>query len=373
MERIYRFFFDFYGMEGIMEMLIRKDDSLMNTRRYKCPSCGAGLEFDSTLQEMKCPYCQSVFPVEDFMDDTPSEGTQQAPGTDQFGMYHCETCGAEIIAEESTAATNCPYCSNPVILTGKVSGDLMPDYIIPFKLDKEAAKAALRKHLKGRKLLPKVFTSEHHLDEVKGVYVPFWLFDTTAEASASYAMTRTRTWSDGSYQYTETSSYEALRSGRINFENVPADGARKMADDLMESLETFDFQSAVPFDPVYLSGYFADKYDVSAEESYDRIAKRIDTSAFDALLDTVQGYETVRKTGGDVTLHNTNIKYAMYPVWVLNTTWRGQNYRFAMNGQTGKFVGDLPIDNLAYWKWRLLYGLGFAGVLYGAMWVLGIL
>ena len=230
-----------------MEMLIRKDDSLMNTRRYKCPSCGAGLEFDSTLQEMKCPYCQSVFPVEDFMDDTPSEGTQQAPGTDQFGMYHCETCGAEIIAEESTAATNCPYCSNPVILTGKVSGDLMPDYIIPFKLDKEAAKAALRKHLKGRKLLPKVFTSEHHLDEVKGVYVPFWLFDTTAEASASYAMTRTRTWSDGSYQYTETSSYEALRSGRINFENVPADGARKMADDLMESLETFDFQSAVPF------------------------------------------------------------------------------------------------------------------------------
>ena len=136
---------------------------------------------------------------------------------------------------------------------------------------------------------------------------------------------------------------------------------------------TSSFQSAVPFDPVYLSGYFADKYDVSAEESYDRIAKRIDTSAFDALLDTVQGYETVRKTGGDVTLHNTNIKYAMYPVWVLNTTWRGQNYRFAMNGQTGKFVGDLPIDNLAYWKWRLLYGLGFAGVLYGAMWALGIL
>ncbi|MBQ8074837.1 MAG: hypothetical protein IJ237_02525 [Oscillospiraceae bacterium] len=344
----------------------------MNARRYKCPSCGAGLEFDSTLQEMKCPYCQSVFPVEDFL-EVPADTGNQATDTDRFGMYRCETCGAEIIAEESTAATNCPYCSNPVILTGQVSGEWMPDYIIPFQLDKEAAKAALRKHLKGKKLLPKVFTTEHHLDEVKGVYVPFWLFDTTAEAGASYAMTKTRLWSDSHYEYTETSDFEAVRSGTIRFENIPADGARKMADDLMESLETFDFQSAVPFDPVYMAGYFADKYDVSAEENLDRITERIKTSAFDALLNTVQGYETVRQTNGTVRLRDTQIKYAMYPVWILNTTWRGQNYRFAMNGQTGKLVGDLPIDNFAYWKWRLLYGLGFAGVLYAAMWALGIL
>ena len=345
----------------------------MNTRRYQCPNCGAGLEFDSTLQEMKCPYCQSVFPVEDFLSNASTEGSHQAQETDRFGMYRCETCGAEIIAEESTAATNCPYCSNPVILTGKVSGDLMPDYIIPFKLDKEAAKAALRQHLKGRKLLPKVFSSEHHLDEVKGVYVPFWLFDTTAEARATYAMTKTRMWSDNTYQYTETRNYEGVRSGWVSFENIPADGARKMADDLMESLETFDFQSAVPFDPVYLSGYFADKYDVSAEENRSRIEERIQKSTFDALLDTVQGYETVQQTDGKIRLRDTNIKYAMYPVWILNTTWRGQNYRFAMNGQTGKFVGDLPVDNLIYWKWRLLYGLGIAGVLYGAMWALGVL
>lgn len=344
----------------------------MNARRYKCPSCGAGLEFDSALQKMKCPYCQSVFPVEDFL-ETSAAGSTQNADTDRFGMYRCETCGAEIIAEESTAATNCPYCSNPIILTGQVSGEWMPDYIIPFQLDKEAAKAALRKHLKGKKLLPKVFTTEHHLDEVKGVYVPFWLFDTTAEAGASYAMTKSRIWSDSQYQYTETSDYEAVRSGAIRFENIPADGARKMADDLMESLETFDFQSAVPFDPVYLAGYFADKYDVSAEENLSRITERIKTTAFDALLNTVQGYETVRQINGSVNLRDTKIKYAMYPVWILNTTWRGQNYRFAMNGQTGKFVGDLPIDNSIYWRWRLLYGLGFAGVLYAAMWALGIL
>ena len=146
-----------------------------------------------------------------------------------------------------------------------------------------------------------------------------------------------------------------------------------MADDLMESLETFDFQSAVPFDTVYLTGYIADKYDVSAEENRNRIEERIQKSTFDALLDTVQGYETVQQTDGKLRLRDTNIKYAMYPVWILNTTWRGQNYRFAMNGQTGKFVGDLPVDNLIYWKWRLLYGLGIAGVLYGAMWALGVL
>ncbi len=344
---------------------------MANTIKYKCPSCGAGLEFSSSLQKMKCPYCDSVFPVSGFQPfEMPS---QQAEPVSDFNVYHCSSCGAEIIADESTAATNCPYCSNPVIMTGKVTGDLMPDYIIPFKLDREAAKNALREHLRGKKLLPKVFSRENHIDEIKGVYVPFWLFDTTAEATATYRMTNTRCWSDSDFEYTETSNYEAVRTGHVSFENVPADGSQKMADDLMESLETFDFSSAVPFDPAYLSGYFADKYDVSAQQCQERAAERIRRSAIDALYDTVNGYGSVTETSSQATLEGTKIKYAMYPVWILNTTWRGQNYMFAMNGQTGKFVGDLPVDRSIYWKWRLLYTLGFSGIIYAVMWALGLL
>ena len=347
---------------------------MASTVRYACPSCGAGLEFDSKLQKMKCPYCDSVFSVTDFMADSPQPAEKpNSEAVSGFGVYHCSTCGAEVITDDVTAATNCPYCSNPIILTGKVDGNMMPDYIIPFKINREEAKAALKKHLRDKKLLPKVFTTEHHLDEIKGIYVPFWLFDTTADSHASYTMTKTRMWSDSNYSYTETSRYRAERSGTIRFENIPADGSRKMADDLMESLETFDFGSAVSFDPVYFSGYFADRYDISAEECESRIENRVRKSAMDALEDTVTGYGSVMQESGNVRLVNTVRKYAMYPVWILNTTWRGKTYMFAMNGESGKFVGDLPIDKMIYWKWRLLYGLGFAGILYGAMYFLGIL
>ena len=355
-----------------MSTINTKEGTLMaSTVRYACPSCGAGLEFDSKLQKMKCPYCDSVFSVTDFMADSPQPAEKpNSEAVSGFGVYHCSTCGAEVITDDVTAATNCPYCSNPIILTGKVDGNMMPDYIIPFKINREEAKAALKKHLRDKKLLPKVFTTEHHLDEIKGIYVPFWLFDTTADSHASYTMTKTRMWSDSNYNYTETSRYRAERSGTIRFENIPADGSRKMADDLMESLETFDFGSAVSFDPVYFS---ADRYDISAEECESRIENRVRKSAMDALEDTVTGYGSVMQESGNVRLVNTVRKYAMYPVWILNTTWRGKTYMFAMNGESGKFVGDLPIDKMIYWKWRLLYGLGFAGILYGAMYFLGIL
>ena len=342
-------------------------------KKYPCPNCGAWLEFDSTLQKMKCPYCDSVFAVSDVAAEAASSPAAAAEETSPFGVYHCSGCGAEIIADDATAATNCPYCSSPVILQSKVSGELMPDYIIPFKLSREEAIAAFRRHLSGKKLLPKVFKSEHHLNEIKGVYVPFWLFDTTAGGQAVYKATKSRVWSDAHYHYTETSNYRVERAGTIRFENIPADGSRKMDDGLMESLETFDFNKAVPFESAYLSGYFADRYDVSAEESRERIEKRVRQSALDALEDTVTGYGSVTQESGNVQLLNTVKKYAMYPVWILNTTWRGKTYMFAMNGESGKFVGDLPVDKMIYWKWRLLYALGFAGVLYGAMYFLGVL
>lgn len=238
---------------------------------------------------------------------------------------------------------------------GQLSGALKPDYVIPFKLDKKAAKAALQKHYGGKKLLPKVFKDQNHIDEVKGVYVPFWIFDVDADANIRYKATRVRTWSDSDYDYTETSYFSIARGGSIGFEHVPVDGSSKMADDLMESIEPFDFSKAVDFQTAYLAGYLADKYDVDAEQGINRANERIKKSTEDAFASTVQGYTSAMPEASSVRLHNGRAKYALYPVWLLNTTWNGQKYTFAMNGQTGKLVGDLPLDKGAYKKW--LFGL----------------
>lgn len=268
------------------------------------------------------------------------------------------------------AASSCPYCGNPIVLMGQFAGALRPDYVIPFKLDKKAAKAGLMKHLNGKRLLPKIFKDQNHIDEIKGVYVPFWLFDASADATISYQATKQRTWSDSSYDYTETQYFMLNRCGSIGFERVPVDGSTKMEDELMESIEPFDFHEAVPFQTAYLAGYMADKYDVSAEESIERANTRIKKSTEDHFRSTVKGYDDVSVGQSSVQLHGGSIKYVLYPVWLLNTTWNGKQYRFAMNGQNGKFVGDLPVDQGAARRWMILTTAAVAAGAYGISWLL---
>ena len=345
-------------------------------QEYKCPCCGGAIAFDSSLQKMKCPYCDTEFEMDvlkQYDDELKNEQSDELvwetePGsewqdgeTDGMKIYVCQSCGGEIVGDETTAATTCPYCDNPVVMKGQFAGEHKPDYVIPFKYDKKAAKEAMKKHLLNKRLLPKTFKDENHIDEIKGLYVPFWLFDADADANLRYRATRVRNWSDSDYVYTETSHYAVTRAGDIGFERVPVDGSSKMADDLMESIEPFHFDEAVDFQTAYLAGYLADKYDVSAEESIDRADERVKSSTENEFAATVTGYNSVVPEYSSIRLSNGKAKYALYPVWLLNTTWNNEKYTFAMNGQTGKFVGNLPMDKGAYMRW-LLSMTGITGV-----------
>jgi len=343
-------------------------------QEYKCPCCDGGIEFDSKSQKMKCPYCDNEFDVEtlaSYQNELDNQGAsdmswdmsagQQWFEDETTGLrtYVCESCGGEIVGDANMAATACPFCDNPVVLKGQFAGDLKPDLVIPFKLDKNAAKEALKKHYNGKRLLPKVFKDQNRIDEIKGIYVPFWLFEADADANIRYKATRVRRWSDSDYDYTETSYYSVTRAGNLGFNWVPVDGSTKMEDDLMESIEPFDISGAVDFQTAYLSGYLADKYDVTAEESVDRANERVRHTTEAAFASTVKGFDTVTPVNTNIQLHNGKAKYALYPVWLLNTSWKGKKYTFAMNGQTGKLVGDLPLDKGAYWKWLV----GLTGIL----------
>lgn len=358
-------------------------------QEYKCPCCGGAIAFDSKIQKMKCPYCDTEFEMDalkgydaelqneqtDDMEWDTSAGSEWQEGeTDGLRTYVCKSCGGEIVGDANMAATSCPFCDNPIVMMGQFAGALKPDLVIPFKLDKKAAKERLKKHLTGKRLLPKIFKDQNHIDEIKGIYVPFWLFDTNVDAAVRYRATKVRMWSDSDYDYTETSHFMVHRGGSIGFENVPVDGSTKMADDLMESIEPFNISGAVDFQTAYLAGYLADKYDVTAEQSIERANKRVKHSTEEAFAETVKGgYATVTTDNSSVQFHGGKAKYALYPVWLLNTTWNGNKYTFAMNGQTGKFVGDLPVDKGAAARWTVMLAAIFSVVTYGAAWLLHLI
>lgn len=341
---------------------------MQKIQEYKCPCCGGAISFDSTIQKLKCPYCDSEFEIEalkdynaelqgetdDKMEWDVEPGKEWQDGeAEGLRTYICNSCGGEIIGDENTGATTCPYCGNAVVMMGQFAGSLKPDLVIPFQLDKKAAKEGLKRHFSGKRLLPKIFKDENHLEEIKGVYVPFWLFDTEVDASVRYRGTKVRMWSDHDYDYTETRHYSIYRGGHIGFANVPVDGSSKMPDDLMESIEPYDIKDAVDFQTAYLAGYLADKYDVDAKQSIDRANARVKYSTEEAFRETVRGYSAVTAENSNIVLQEGRARYALYPVWLLNTTWQGKTYTFAMNGQTGKFVGDLPVDKSAATKWTL--------------------
>lgn len=347
--------------------------------QFKCPACGGSVEFDAGTQKMKCPYCDSEFDIEAIKEMNFEESSQhddsiswesaggqwQEGETDGMRVYTCESCAGEIIGDENLGSTTCPYCGSKVVMTGQFSGALKPDYVIPFKFDKKQAMKNFETFVNKRKYVPKRFKSDKHIEEIKGVYVPFWLFDGDADADMSFGAEKIKSWTEGKYEYTETEYYNVTRSGNVTFKNIPVDGSEKLADDLMESIEPFHFNEAVDFETAYLAGYLADKYDVDEKASENRANERIKYSVEEALSDTVKGYSRVNGRSSSITIKGGKAKYALYPVWLLSATYNGEAYTFAMNGQTGKFAGDLPVDNKGLCKYFGVSTLIWTALIYG--------
>ena len=322
---------------------------------YKCPCCDAPLKFSDAAQKMRCEFCDNELTIEAVKEynDPPApddEGQWETPDTqwdsaeqESLQMFTCSACGGEIISDENTAATFCPYCENPTILPGRLSGGLKPDAVIPFKTSKEDAKAAFLKLCKGKPLVPRMFTEKHRIEKITGIYVPFWLYDCGCSMNAKFRGTKIRTWSDSRYYYTATSYYLITRRAEASFSRIPMDGSRKLDDAIMESIEPFDYSQMVDFDTAYLSGFFADKYDVEVETGHARIKERAQETIYDTIRASCVGYGSVVPLSQDIHIDHGKATYVLLPVWMLHTQYEGKTYVFAMNGQTGKMTGTLSI------------------------------
>ncbi|MDO5734412.1 MAG: hypothetical protein Q4P08_04705 [Eubacteriales bacterium] len=349
-------------------------------REYECPQCGGRVEFDPESQLLHCPYCDSSFDPESFAETLETaaeekEARQKAGGgrlefsereidewsaEESEGLFNftCESCGGQILADESLAATNCPYCDNPVVIMSRFSQKLKPNWIIPFKKTKAEAIEAFRQHAKSKKLVPDIFSADSHLQEVKGVYVPYWLLSCDAAANASFTAERVSEQKIKGEIHETKEIYRVLREGVVHFDHVPVEASSKHDVEMLESIEPFDFSELQDFSPAYLSGYLADKYDRSAEESRPRADERIRQTmrtAFDDTLDSK--YRNYSLEDLDLELLNGEVNYVLLPVWFLNTRWDQKLYRFAMNGQSGELIGNLPEDPRKVLRYRLIYGV----------------
>ncbi|MDO4454002.1 MAG: TFIIB-type zinc ribbon-containing protein [Eubacteriales bacterium] len=324
---------------------------------YHCPNCGGELRFDPTIQRYKCDYCGSDFEVEEKkeMERETAESYSFDAGEDKReefeGMvYTCPSCGAEIVTDETTAATVCYYCHTPVVLSGKLSGEYMPDAILPFAFDKKEAERRFLQFVKTKKYVPARFFQKKQIEMLKGVYFPFWVCECKAEGNLRGEGVRTRVWRQGDIEFTERNTYHVERAGQAEFKNIVKNALGKAKNDLTQGVHPFDLAQAKPFSMGYLAGFQAEKRDIEKRELEDEVEREVKNHTKKMLEQSMGGYSVKNIDSCFVHMIEEKWKYVLVPVWTL--TYKGKNnevYYYAMNGQDGKICGKFPISYKKLW------------------------
>ncbi len=318
----------------------------------KCPNCGSRITFDPTSNKWICKFCGSSFTLEEIQKhkNASSEEKNQAideanvDDYDDYISYNCKNCGAEIITDAQTTATFCVYCGNTAILRNKLSGKFTPSRIIPFKKTQDDATAAFLKLSKGRPLVPKNFTDQKNIEKIRGIYIPFWFHTFKVSGELDFRGETYTHWTVGDTHYTKTKVYNIEREGSVLFESVPADGSTRFDDALMNTIQPYDYKDLVPYNHAYLSGFLAERFDVESEKTRPVLEKDVIDNTRSLFKGSASKYTIKRITNDTIATEEYKKEYVLLPVYMVNVKYMGKMHTFAMNGQTGEFIGDIPVD-----------------------------
>ena len=328
---------------------------------FKCPNCGGELIFDPATQQYKCEYCVSTFTQAELDAAQHMEGNELSDEPDAAEtheqekeedidaanavMYRCPSCGAEILTEQTTAATFCYYCHNPIVLSGKLEGTYTPEEIVPFKVTREEAVKTFLDYVKKKKFIPKAFFDKKQIESMSGVYFPYWNIDGYYDGDMQAEGKKLRTWRTGDEEYTETKNYRVSRKGKVIFKNR-AEGALKKANyKLIRGVMPYRMEEKKKFNMGYLSGFLAERRDIEQKELESSIENELQDDAKILLRESAKGYNAVTVNSCNITNPVLKWKYALLPVWTITYKGRdGRIYYYSMNGQTGKLCGELPVD-----------------------------
>ncbi len=358
----------------------------MATVNYKCPNCGAPLKYNPEKDNFSCEFCFSEFDTKTIQDlyqekeEQESKAEQaekeaqqrKSDGTDteeDAVVYNCPSCGAVVVTTASTAATTCFYCQNPVVLGGRLSGEFKPDRIIPFALSKENAIQKFLDMCKKKWFLPKDFAGKKQFEKFNGVYFPYWYVDEQKQANLSAVGKKIRTWRTGDKEYTETKTFRIIRSGDIIIKNVFERALKGEDREMLQSVHPFDLTKSKDFEMSYLSGFQAEKRDLERADVQQTVEQRMHNYAEQALKETTEGYSVITTESFNEKTELESWNYTLLPVWVTTYKYQDKILMYAINGQTGKTYGKLPISKgkLAILFAAVTLGLFALGLLGGML------
>lgn len=320
---------------------------------YKCPSCGAGIEFKPALQKFHCDYCLSEYTEEEISNiyknlETEESNSSQSNPMDEdhihLASYECNSCGAKVVTDDTTTATFCYYCHNPVIISDRLIGSFKPNKLIPFSIDKEKATNTFLSWAKRKNFVPTDFYSTSQLEKITGMYLPYWWADCNVDVDYEGEGRNIRVWRSGNMEYRETKKFHIERKGKIDINNVEEIAFTKIEKRLLNGIAPYNENEAIDFSMPYLSGFFAEQYDINKEDVAPKIEEQVNRYSKSLINETLSGYNQFLDINNNTSIASTKWNYTLLPAWILTYLYNGKTYVYAVNGQTGKSFGELPLN-----------------------------
>jgi DNA-directed RNA polymerase subunit RPC12/RpoP len=327
------------------------------TVSYHCPNCGAPIYYKSEPAKFICDYCGSDFTVEE-MDayarkleqrrsrkEERTEAIQQNrqdQANETVHSYHCQNCGAQVVTTETTSSTFCFYCHSPVVIESRLQGDFRPDQIMPFDISEEQAKKDFIAWAKSKKYLPDDFLSEAHLDKMTGMYIPYWYGDAEVNVHFEGNSSASQSWQQNNYRYTRTVDKHHVRQGHLSITDLSLQAFSKIDPNLLNGIEPFDSDAFIDFSIPLLQGYFAEQYTMPRDQAMQQMDREVDGASRALLRQSIEA-ANVQVDYEDYSGEKSDLRFSLLPVWVLTYNYKGKIYVYAMNGQSGRTFGEVPI------------------------------
>lgn len=330
-------------------MIERKKEEMI----YKCPNCDAALTYNPSLHMMECDSCASFYEPEQVSyreeevreeyeikeDDAEAFLLENVYAEDeeymQLKIYRCSACGAELAVNDTEVSSFCAFCGQPTVIYDRVSKQRKPTYIIPFEYSKEQAVTIVRNRLRRTGgYVPKEIQNLDVLDKIRGIYVPYFLFH-----AEYYDCQEIQGQKDGAAD-SATFQLEA----KCEFRQLPCDASSRIDDEISQRIEPFNMNGLKRFDPSYLSGFYADSFDLTAKQLTNVVKRRCEELFDDRARRSIRKDGMVVITKSDPRCKILHSEYALLPVWFMTFRYQGEVYTMLVNGQTGKIIGGLPVE-----------------------------
>lgn len=327
------------------------DDSI------RCPACGEKAVFDMKAGALVCGFCARILEagtLQDAHDAGTGNGDTAAPKP-EAGFYECPSCHIMMSPGVLRSSESCPRCGEPLPPeTRKATNSAdntaapAPDIILPLNRDSAYFGAFVRNKAKKRYFTPDKIIREMTPENIRVLYLPFWLFDIGISGDGDFLQEEVRIISQGKTTYYLHSVYKGRAGGAQFYAGVPVSRSTVVDNRICEAIEPFDLAQGRSFKAAWLPGLAAMVPAPDAQERYARAQKRV-SGAFDSYLAAAEDFDYIRFTRRNYEIKPRLVRAGLFPVLYASVRWGGRTWRFAMNGETGTSYEEFPVSSRKLW------------------------